>query len=225
MSQERSTLLDKMLGNGAAATLRGKANETKKKLDAVGLEHKEAKTKGMIDAIRAKVEAFVGQLMEGAPPELVDGIMAIFMQSAMEAPPAPEEPTVEEPPMEEMAEDVPVEDDDEEEMMAADEYTDEEDKAIAMKTVKLFDALIVDQAQITQDVMAISEAVKPVGDLVTQVATLTKQVAALTKQLSNRPRMASRAGETEIETDDLSPEISKHLVQKSKFWSANLAPE
>lgn len=234
MSEERSSLLDKMLGNGAAAGLRGKANEREAKLTAAGLEHKAAKpqgeaNKGLIDAMRAKVETFVGQLMSSAPDGLVDGIMAIVTQSAMETP-ALSEPVIEETPVEEMAEgeEIIVEDEDEEEELEADVLEDEEEKALAQKATGLFDSLITSQEGLVTDMGTITKAVeelKPLLALVAQVDTLTKEVSALKRQLSNRPRIASRASETEIETDELSPEIQKHLTQKSSFWGASLAPE
>lgn len=234
MSQVRDTFLDKML-NGAAAGLRGKVRDAKHKLDAHGVEHKAAKptgeaTKGLMEAMRAKIEAAIGQVTEGASPELVDAVMQVIMQNAMETPAPVEEPVVEEPLIEEMADDeIPVDEDDEdEEDKEGDEYEDEEEKSLTLKAANLFDDLIQTQSDIVKDLGAITKSVKalePVVALVSKVEALTTKVAALEKQLSNRPRQASRAQETEIETSDLSPEVQKHLVKRDGFWGVPVVPE
>lgn len=243
-SEERDKVLDMMLGiRGRAAASRGKVQDTKKRLDAAGLEAKAkkpdaapAKDKAVLDELRASVAAAVGEWIDSPPPELVDAVMATVVQAGMESAPAPEaetQPAEEMPPMTEEAaidEAIPVEEDNTQE--EKDEDYDGEEKSYTLKAAQLIDTLMSDQATVIQEVAESNKALRallPLVELVpkleTQMKAQAEQIAVLEKQLKGRPRMASRAPETEVELDGLPDEVRKSLVRRDGFWGANLMPE
>lgn len=216
---ERDALLDKMLGKvGAAKRLRKGVQKIEENLDAAGVEHKALpeKDKALMEDLAAKIDGLIGELTDSAPDGLRDQVMQVVMSSLTTAAPAEAEPE------EELMEEDPLP---EEEMMAEE---DDEEEAFMGKSVKLFDSLMESQAQLVSDMSDISKAIKglePVAGVPAAVKALEDRISKLEKQLSARPRMASRASETQIEADELSEDVSKQFTSYNKFWGREVKGE
>lgn len=218
---ERDALLDKMLGKvGAAKRLRKGVQKIEETLDNAGVEHKALpeKDKALMEDLAAKIDGLIGELTDSAPEGLRDQVMQVVMSSLTTA--APAEPEIE--PEEEFMEEDPLP---EEEMMVEE---DDGEEAFMGKSVKLFDSLMESQAQLVTDMSDISKAIKglePVAGVPAALKALEDRISKLEKQLSARPRMASRASETQIEADELSEDVSKQFTSYNKFWGRELKGE
>ena len=208
---ERDTLLDKILGKaGAAKKLREGVQAVKTELDQQGVEHKgldAATVKGLIDGIGAKVDVFLGQLMDSPPDGLKEELMKLIVaklgDGAGEVPPA---------------EDMPLE---------AEMGTKPDE--IMGKQIKLLDTLTDTQVNLVKAIEGIEahqdeqdkaiKALTPLNTLAQEFKALKAELTAVKAQLAGRPRIASQAPETgqALSAEDKA-KIDKQLTPRDAFW-------
>lgn len=210
--KSRDDVIEKILGEGAVAGLRQRAQDEKARLDKQGLQHKALNQKGILENLTAKLDTFLGQVTD----QPIDGEKKQeFLAMVMALLPAAEtEPT----PEAEMTE---------EQTMLAPEET---------KAVKLIDALVTTQEQQSKDIAAIVDAINALAPMNTlgeafksldgKVTKLASDVNLLKIAKSGQARIASQDKGAQIQsTDDEKAMVAKAAEQLSTidpFWGTRV---
>jgi hypothetical protein len=198
----RLSLLERFLGQGKGKQVEQQLLEAADALDNAGIERKELSTaeKGLMDKMREGMMKTLGKYTDKADEAMADDVMRFVIERMMTDGLENEAVTEEVPVIEE-----------------EDEY-DTQMRELREKEVSLLETLVSDQAELVSQQKAIGAELSTLQALPLVIAEIGTRLIALEKQLDARPRSASKAVETQLESPTLETQLKAQLEVRDNFW-------